>query len=278
VKPEAHVGLCVDGDYLEGGAVVVATLVRHFDPDMPLTVWVLHAGMRPDERRLYEAAVDRAAPNVRLRFARIPDGLLDHPVASGYISSATFGRLALARLLPKSARRILYLDADMMVREDLSELFSLDLQDAVGGAVREPSDPFFWSRNGLQHVFDLGFDPWQPYFNVGMLILDAEAFRTRRVEERCLDYLGAHRPTLMDQDALNAVLQGAILELPTRWNVEDYYFKSPARRDRYRTILAEARVIHHVGDRKPWNDPGVWLADEWQAERDRLQDRGRQPI
>lgn len=278
MTPDSHVALCVDGDYVEAGAVAVATLVRHFDPDVPLAVWVLHAGMPPEQRGLYRAAASLARPTTQLRFAQLPAELLDHPVQSDYITSATFGRLALARLLPRSATRILYLDADIIVRGDLSELCALDLDGAVAGAVREPSDPFFWSENGLEHVFHLGLDPWQPYFNVGILVLDAAALRDARVEERCLEYVAAHKPARMDQDALNAVLAGAIIELPTQWNVEDYYFKSPARRDRYRTVLDAARVLHFVGPQKPWNDPGVWLADEWEAEREALWARTRQPI
>lgn len=194
---DAHVALCVDGPYVEGGAVAVATLARHFRRDVPLTVWVLHAGMPPAGRRLYEAAMAPAAAG-ELNLVRLPPELLDLPVRSDYISSATFGRLALARLLPPAATRILYLDADTMVRGDLSELFSLDLAGATAAAVREPSDPFFWSRNGLQHVFDLGLDPWQPYFNAGVLLLDAAAFRAARAERRCLDYLAAHRPERME--------------------------------------------------------------------------------
>jgi lipopolysaccharide biosynthesis glycosyltransferase len=277
MRPEAHVALAVDGDYVEAGAVAVATLVRHFDHDGQLTVWVLHAGMRDNQRELYRSAVSLAPRTTDLRFARLPASLLDHPVESHYISSATFGRLALARLLSKSATRILYLDADIMVRGDLSELFSLDLHGAVAGAVREPSDPFFWSRNGLEHVFRLGVDPWQPYFNAGVLVLDAARMRAARVEERCLEYMAAHRPLRMDQDALNAVLIGEILELPTQWNVEDYYFKSRPRRSRYRTILDAARVLHFVGDRKPWNDPRVWLSAEWEAELGALRVHAGQP-
>src|ERR671915_1385803 len=152
---DAHVALCVDGAYAAAGAVAVATLARHFRPDVPLTVWVLHAGLAAAERRRFEAAM-ASAPAGELNLLRLPPELLDLPVRSDYITSATFGRLALARLLPPAATRILYLDADTMVRGDLSELFSLDLAGATAGAVREPSDPFLWSRNGLQHVFDLG--------------------------------------------------------------------------------------------------------------------------
>lgn len=278
MRPAAHVALCVNKDYVEAGAVAVATLARHFDPDLQLVVWVLHAGMPQSKRQLYRAAVSLAPRATDLHFEPMPANLLDHPVRSHYISSATFGRFALARMLSEHTARILYLDADIIVRGDLSELFTLDLQGAVIGAVREPSDPFFWSRNGLEHVFKLGVDPWKPYFNAGVLVLDAPAVLAARVEERCLEYMALHRPLRMDQDALNAVLADAILELPTRWNVEDYYFKSRPRRTRYRTILDAARVLHFVGDRKPWNDPRVWLSEEWEAELRALRVEAGQPI
>ncbi len=261
-----HFALCVGGPYTRAGAVVVAGLARHFAPGPPLVVWICHSGISRAERALYEAAIGLRKGPAELRMMPLPGEVIRLPVRSDYITSETFGRLALARLLPPDVTRVVYLDADLLVLGDLSELSRHDLAGATLAAVREASDPFCWSLNGLEHVFDLGLDPAAPYFNAGILVMDLPAFRAARVEERSLDYLARHRPARMDQDALNAVCRGRIAELPVKWNVEKYFFTSEERRLRYRTLLTRARVLHYVGHKKPWTHDTVWRAAEWRRQ------------
>ncbi|ONK15803.1 glycosyltransferase family 8 protein [Streptomyces sp. MP131-18] len=261
-----HFALCVGGPYTRAGAVVVASLARHFAPSLPLAVWVCHSGISPAERALYEAAIKLKRGAAELRMTPLPGEVIRLPVQSDYITSETFGRLALARLLPADVTRVVYLDADLLILGDLSELSRHDLAGATLAAVREASDPFCWSLNGLEHVFDLGLDPAAPYFNAGILVMDLPAFRATGVEERCLAYLARHRPARMDQDALNAVCRGRIGELPVKWNVEKYFFTSEERRLRYRALLAQARILHYVGHKKPWTHDTVWRAGDWHAQ------------
>jgi lipopolysaccharide biosynthesis glycosyltransferase len=263
----AHLALCVGESYVEPGAVVVASAIAHFADGGPLTVWVLHDGMSPAQQQLYKAA---GGSRATLHLVPTPAEITALPSMSNYITSATFGRLVLPNILPSDVDRVLYLDADLLIVGDLSPLCAHPLDGAAMAAVREPSDPFFWSRNGLEHVFALDMDPWTPYFNAGVLVMDLPLFRELEVRRRCLEYVAVHRPVRMDQDALNAVLRNRIAELPAVWNVENYFFKSLSRRARYETLLAEAKVLHYVGRSKPWNQD-VWRAEEWRAYRAALE-------
>jgi lipopolysaccharide biosynthesis glycosyltransferase len=236
-----------------------------------LTVWVLHDGLSPAQEQLYKAA---AGSHATLHLVLTPTEITALPSMSDYITSATFGRLALPNVLPLDVDRVLYLDADLLVVGDLSPLCTYHLDGAAMAAVREPSDPYFWSRNGLEHVFTLDVNPWTPYFNAGVLVMDLPLFRELEVHRRCLEYVAEHRPARMDQDALNIVLRNRIAELPTVWNVENYFFKSLSRRTRYETLLAKAKALHYVGRSKPWNQ-NVWRAGEWRAHRAALQSGGR---
>jgi lipopolysaccharide biosynthesis glycosyltransferase len=258
---DAHLALCVGGSYVEPGAVVVASALAHFAGAAPLTVWVLHDGMSPAQEQLYKAA---AGSRATLHLVPTPAEITALPSMSDYITSATFGRLALPDVLPSDVDRVLYLDADLLVVGDLAPLCAYALDGAALAAVREPSDPFFWSRNGLEHVFTLDVDRWTPYFNAGVLVMDLPLIRELEVRGRCLEYVAEHCPARMDQDALNFVLRNRIAELPTMWNVENYFFKSSSRRARYEALLAEAKALHYVGHNKPWNQ-NVWRVEEWRA-------------
>lgn len=261
----AHIVLCVDGGYAVPGAVVVSSLVRNLDPDTPVMLWMIHDGLSPGQQAFYRAAV-ASRGNETLEFLEIPKSLLSLPSKSDYISTVTYGRFAIPRLLPESVSKVLYLDADLLIRGDISPLLNVDLLGHSAAAVREPSDPLFGSLRGLQHTYDLDLNPLHPYFNAGVLLLDLGQLRERDIERLCVDYVSRHEPDRMDQDALNAALCGHILELSPRWNLEDYYFESEERRTRYRSVIESASIIHFVGHNKPWNDGSLWLVEEWQRE------------
>jgi lipopolysaccharide biosynthesis glycosyltransferase len=265
-----HIALCVGGAYVTPGAVVVGSLVRHLRTHDPVEIWVFHSGISEADELLYQRAVRSGEQAVRLHLGPIPAEILAMAVESDYITAETFGRLALPRLLPASVSRVLYLDADLFVRGNLAELLELDLGDALVAGVREATDPFLGSLNGLEHVFELGLDPRRPYFNAGVLLMDLVRLRRVEVEAKCLAYVRRYRPARMDQDALNAVLHTGFLELPVRWNMEKYYFKTEERRRRYDALLKDARILHFEGHKKPWSHETVWCAGEWADELARL--------
>jgi UDP-glucose/galactose:(glucosyl)LPS alpha-1,2-glucosyl/galactosyltransferase len=266
-----HIALCAGGAYLRAGAVVVAGLVRLTRTPEPVEIWVFHSGVSAADESLYRRAVRPAGQRGRLHLRPLPPDILALAVESDYITAETFGRLALPRLLPPSVSRVLYLDADLLVVGDVAELLELDLHGAPLAAVREATDPFLGSLNGLEHVFELGIDPRLPYFNAGVLLMDLAHLRRAEAEAMCLEYVRRHRPARMDQDALNAVFHNEFLELPTKWNVEKYYFKTPERRLRYRALLEDAGILHFEGHKKPWTHPTVWHSSEWAAELCALQ-------
>ncbi len=116
----------------------------------------------------------------------------------------------------------MYLDADILVLDDLESLWETDLEGAVVGAVLDGLDP------KLKHG-DPGFEEVprvQDYFNSGVLLIDLGRWREERISERALELLINHPQSLFsDQDALNIVCDGRWKKLDPRWNFQDYYEK-----------------------------------------------------
>lgn len=145
-------------------------------------------------------------------------------------------RLALPQLLREEAR-VLYLDADTIIVDDIGSLFEADLGGCPVGAVREPSR----SR------------PWNPYFNAGVLLMDLDAMRGNVCGD--LIWTANHRKMdFPDQDALNIVCHGAVHELPAIWNSCPWTAQPP-----------NARIIHFAADREYWTRPlfQEWAARDW---------------
>src|SRR5690606_26669281 len=160
------------------------------------------------------------------------------------LSNIVYARLMIDRLVGPAIKRILYLDCDMLVRDDIGFLFDLDLEGRSIAAVRDPSGALITGGRDLMHNRDL-FDPAHYYFNAGMVLIDVAKWREADIVGRMEE---AHRTGVMqriyyDQDLLNLIFKGRWYQLPWRWNVIDA---------RHAHDGIDPAIVHYTGETKPW--------------------------
>lgn len=228
-------------------------------------VYILSESLRQSSwLRLQKVAGDRA-DLTWLRNATLP---LERKelVTSGTISTATYYRVILPELLPRSCKRFVYLDADTIVQGNLQELWNQRLDGNVVGAARD--QVIYTVERGLSRHQELGISPDQPYFNAGVLIVDTERWRDERITERFVRYQQAHARCnrFWDQDGLNAVLHDRWCQIDARWNLQTVLVdgtrarRDPARsayltelRSRLEEITSTDHIIHFTQGSKPWH-------------------------
>lgn len=176
------------------------------------------------------------------------------------------------KILP--VERVLYLDADTLIRGDITPLWETDL---VGKMIGAAPDVGFPSGHG-----GLG----GPYFNAGVLLMDLSNIRGG--VHNLLDLAKVMKESKhRDPDALNAHFKGGWARLSMRWNAQGLgtYAIAPSA-DRQALALEEledATIIHFTGPVnppmqnvlnpyvqpctcKPWGylrAPGHPYAEEW---------------
>ena len=116
---------------------------------------------------------------------------------SGHITKESYFRLLLPSLLPQ-LDRIIYMDADVINFEDLTELYDLNLKDNiyVRGVLSRYSH--------LEQLRKLGVNA-EYTFNAGILLINLKSFRKYNIEKKLLNFISTHSLYLHDQAALNAI-------------------------------------------------------------------------
>lgn len=129
------------------------------------------------------------------------------------ISLSAYARLFVATLLPTSIERILYLDCDMVVNGDLSELWNYDLNNNCIGAVQDQVFPYIKTSVGLSED--------APYFNSGLLLIDLVKWRSLQIGDKCSQFINRFKGKVIhhDQGVLNGIFQGHWIRLPLKYNV-----------------------------------------------------------
>jgi lipopolysaccharide biosynthesis glycosyltransferase len=246
------IAFAFDGRYADFAHVSLESVLSTQKPGSSVNVWLLApAGvLEAHEAMFRRQATDRA--NVHLlpaddRFLALPAS--DRPQMS-YISNAMYLRLFLPAMLPAAVERFLYVDVDTLCLGDLSELFELPLGDRILAAAVDRHNDQMSGYGGLPGGEHLDADA--PYFNSGVLLINAVRWRELRVSERCFEYLAAHQGRLRfpDQDALNLVSYGQWLQLDPQWNTMLIW--QPEFGQREACWADDCRIAHFAGSHKPW--------------------------
>lgn len=171
-----------------------------------------------------------------------------------YYTKATYYRFLIADMFP-GYHRGLYLDCDIIVRGDVSELFNCDLGDNLVAAMNEEV-MLAYDVYGTYVEKVLGLSR-HTYFNAGVLVLNLDLFRKVDMQARLLDIIGEYTFTVtQDEDYLNVLCYGNVLLLPQYWNKNSF----PA----CETYGDPAKIVHYKINWKPWHYDGVgYEKDFW---------------
>lgn len=131
-----------------------------------------------------------------------------------------FARIFLPHLLPHE-KRVLYLDIDVLVLQDLKELFAIEVNDRILSlAVHEDQGGYIPLRKQELHLSsDHG------YFNSGVMLMELDRMRQENIVNKLKDYLADERNVLYspDQDLLNCVLCDRVQAIHPKWNWPDWH-------------------------------------------------------
>jgi lipopolysaccharide biosynthesis glycosyltransferase len=154
---------------------------------------------------------------------------------------AAYGRfLAPGFVSPKDS--LLYLDADVIILQDLGEIFDTDLLDYPVGGISNID------QNALATL--LGEDQKGGYLDSGFLLFNVKKWQeenlSKEIVEKILN-LG-HLWSTPDNHGLNAVLKGNFLHFPRFFSYQThYYFTFPQTREESK----KAVILQFAGPVKP---------------------------
>ncbi len=231
VPPVIQVATATDGGYLPYLAVLCATLGRSRAAGVEVVLSVLYRDVDPADRE----RVGSVAAGIDVRWYEVGDALAGSRGAhlAAFAGRPQYFRCLLADLLPADVTRVIYLDADTLVRSDLTALWRTDLAGAPVGAV---VDSLGTVRGAIDRWRELGLDGDSPYFNSGVLLIDLAAWRARDAGWAAVRRSAADRDHLLaagrwpqhDQYGLNVVFHRRWRHLAPTWNWFTYQPYRPA--------------------------------------------------
>ncbi|WP_437920456.1 glycosyltransferase family 8 protein [Sphingobacterium sp. LRF_L2] len=185
-------------------------------------------------------------------FIDLSGELNDIYVDEKYTVAASY-RLLLPDLLP-DYDKVLYIDCDMVFRNNLAELYrQTDITEYYMAGVVEATLPF-----QLKHMQDIGCEPGS-YINSGLLLMNLTLLRKDNMVERFLEASKVEGLEFPDQDVINQLCKGQILGLEPYWNSIRTFLLPQYKIDFLKFYTAsdwkqvqERGNVHYTGP-KPWH-------------------------
>ncbi len=252
--PEPHplVLVCgADDGFAKPLAVTLYSALSNYRSAADVKVYIVDGGISPANR----SRIDGIVRNHVTTAEWIEPDL--NPVRQLNVSerypASVYLRLLLPSLLPPWIEKAIYLDSDLIIDEDIGELWKADVGRKAVLAAQDEGAPTVGSPWGLSNYRELGLHSSTKYFNSGVLVFNLRRWREQRIADRIIKYIAAH-PHLMrfgEQDAMNAVLANDWGALDPKWNQLVSPWEGHDGREYRRGIL------HFVSRFKPWNPDGA---------------------
>ncbi len=270
--------IAVNSNFIGPASVMVYSLCRsHRDEEVDIYL-AYHDLRKKDMERLQK--IVSCFGKKRLHPLDVGGEFSARVSAKGRFSHETYYRILAVNMLPENMDRILYLDADMLIKKDLTEVYETSMSHMCPFIVCDDIEGR--ARGTYDAALDRVAIPRNcKYFNAGFMLMNLDYMRRRNSVDYILDafYREHSRYPFPDQDVLNHMyydkvqfVPWSLYNLPPEWwkidgealsqgilrfaSYPDMNNPSINQTERFVDATLQIRdnacIIHYLGILKPW--------------------------
>lgn len=239
------------------GVSIYSLLSQHVDKKV--NVYVLDSKINKKNKMIIDRLFKK--DNHRI-FWITSDFGLNNNISADRGSYAQFSRLFFEQVLPENIEKILYLDCDTLIVDDLSSLYQEDLTEKVALIAKDPFSVGYRKVLKIPKEADM--------YNSGVILFNRRKYEEGNYSQRCREIINCYGKKLIqgDQGILDVVLQNKVKIMHPRYNlISSYYEFTYSELKKYRHMtnfylpdeiqngLKKPVVIHFTSDfldNRPW--------------------------
>lgn len=283
-KNNVGIVLAADNYYIPYVSTLIGSLVEHASASHVYDINIFNKDITPHNQQLLRNEF-KDRENISIRFCDM-SGRVDEfkgLATKWHITIETYFRLFIQDVMV-GYDKVLYLDGDMIIRKDVAELFSQDIDGYLLAACRDIDMAGVYNSNTVkaentvnpkmkQYVDTvLKLDDPYNYFQAGVILFNLKEMRKSFTVEGLLRVAAERQWEYLDQDILNYLARGRVKYLDARWNVlydweyvriKNVISKAPIRLyEEYIASRSNPFIVHYGGTIKPWQRADADMA-EW---------------
>lgn len=263
-----HLTTLTDSNFLVPTIVMLTSVKENMRKDAMCCFHVFHSDLISWEIKKIK---ELETPSFIVDVNQLKNNQFSNLPNCGRHGQATLMRLNLPDLLPE-LDRVLYLDGDVMVLQDLQELYNTPLGDCLIAGVRD--------YVGLYNIPHFEKFPGSVYINAGVMVMDLDRMRKEHIiakfqeDAKIVTQFWKHP----DQDLINYTCSHRIKPLPPKYNgvtmslrnqlctdisiFNEYHQTAYSSFEEFENDLV---LIHWAGNprKRPWEICGAACSEAW---------------
>ncbi len=252
---------CINKRYLPYFTAMISSLADHNAGEH--TVYIVTSEVTDDDIKPYRKYIPERVKTVTVKF---DNSLIKGAPTVKRWPKEIYYRIFAAQYLPESVDRILYLDSDMIINGDLSELYERNFDGQYFIATTNIHNRLFrrfilW-KNGAtkKHV----------YANTGVLLMNLVLLRKEQRIDEVLSYIKRRKwlLSLPDQDVIST-LYGLKISLVDNkvYNLSEREIRWNKRHKKAnideKWVDENTKIIHYLSRNKPWKEGYKGILKPW---------------
>lgn len=270
IKPafsNRNVPICFSSNdkYIPMLAVSIQSIIENSRDENNYDIVILITNVS-DENKVKIYSLVSNHKNFSIRFVNVGssvygyDFYIDSTLSSTKYSDEIYYRVLVPALM-QNYKNVIFLDADVVVLDDIANLLNYDCSNALIGGIRDYEGIANCYNNNYEQtkyrINEVGVKNFENYFISGVLIINTVKFNEKFTQKQLLEMAVSKNWKQYDQDLLNFICKENVVILDAKWNfVEDIYgiFQSMPSHlfEEYVASEKAPKIIHYSGSRKPW--------------------------
>ncbi len=270
IKPaflENYVPICfsANDNYIPLLATEIVSIIKNSTNENNYDIVILMTNIS-DENKVNLLSLISTHSNFSIRFVDVSPYVygysfyIESDITNTKYSDEIYFRV-LAPAIMADYEQVIYLDADLVILEDIANLLKLGSPKHLISAVRDYEGISNCYNNNYERtkyrISELGIANFDDYFISGVIVMNIKKFNETFHPKYLLDMAVSKNWKQFDQDLLNYLCKGSVNIIDPSWNfVEDVnktYHAMPKRLfNEFLMSEASPKIIHYSANRKPW--------------------------
>ena len=242
----------VDDGYIPFLAVSLQSLIENSKKENFYLIKILYTNISEENQKKIQKFEQE---NVSIEFVDLNyyiEKIKDKLYTRDYYSKTTYFRLFIPNLYPQYTKA-LYLDSDIVVLEDVADLYNTNMENNLVAAA---PDDVIQTIEVFQEYAEkvVGVADYKNYFNAGVLLMNLDELRKFDFQEKFIYSLDKIKFSVaQDQDYLNRLCKGRVKIVDPNWN------RMPIAREKENQ--GDIKLIHYNLAYKPWHFEDILYKD-----------------
>lgn len=264
-KKKIHIVCATDRTYVRGVTVVGRSISYHLSQEYTVQLHVLETKLTSSDIELINKLNE--LENICVNIIHLDATVFQNFKEMKHLSVAAYYRLVIPDVLPESIDKCIYLDTDIVVNADISELWEKPIGDKYVLATTDETIRIVSHPYGITKYQEMGLEKDTEYFNSGVMVFNLPLWRKDNITQQLLQNVTEYGEynQLCDQDSLNAILAEKWTSFGREWNFQVTLAVPKKGVENGQNIIlkgrpnfiknsigGEPKIIHFTSDEKPW--------------------------